>query len=404
MSRKASQKPYPEVDPSPAWPELEQRVLDSWEREGTFQKSIDQRPTGENGSNEFVFYDGPPFANGLPHHGHLVTGYIKDIIPRYQTLRGRRVERRFGWDCHGLPVEMLAEKELGVAGHKAISEYGMDRFNEYCMSSVFRFAGEWQRYVKRSARWVDFENDYKTLELPYMESIIWAFKQLFDKGLLYEGYRVMPYSWAAETVLSNFETRMDDAYRDRQDPAITVRFELVAESGDDGPMDLLAWTTTPWTLPSNLALAVGPDLDYAVLELSGRRVVLGEETVAKYEKELHDARRVGSLKGAELVGRRYQPLFPFFESLAGENAFQVLGADFVETDEGTGIVHLAPGFGEDDMRVCREHDIPIVGRSSRPTSPSSETCATAACSCGTRHTPTAIRTAGAPTSPSSTRR
>jgi isoleucyl-tRNA synthetase len=357
MSRKAA-KPYPDVDQQPDLPSVEQRVLASWEREDTFRRSIEQRPAGERGSNEFVFYDGPPFANGLPHHGHLVTGYIKDIIPRYQTLRGRRVERRFGWDCHGLPVEMLAEKELGVAGHKAIDEYGIDRFNEYCMSSVFRYTAEWERYVKRSARWVDFENDYKTLELPYMESIIWAVKQLHEKGLLYEGYKVMPYSWAAQTVLSNFETRQDDAYRDRQDPAITVRFELVAESGDDRPTDLLAWTTTPWTLPSNLAVAVGPDLDYAVFELDGRRVILGEGTVAKYEKELTSASRVGSVKGAELAGRRYRPLFPFFSHT--ENAFRVLAADFVDTEEGTGVVHLAPGFGEDDMEVCRANDVPIV--------------------------------------------
>ncbi len=358
MSRKAAKKPYPEVDPQPDLPALEQRVLASWERDGTFQRSIDQRPAGDRGANEFVFYDGPPFANGLPHHGHLVTGYIKDIIPRYQTLRGRRVERRFGWDCHGLPVEMLAEQELGVAGHKAIHEYGIDRFNEYCMSSVFRYMAEWERYVNRAARWVDFTKSYNTLELPYMESIIWAVKQLHEKGLLYEGYKVMPYSWAAQTVLSNFETRMDDAYRDRQDPAITVRFELVPESGDDRPTDLLAWTTTPWTLPSNLAVAVGPDVDYAVFELSDRRVILGEETVAKYEKELANASRVGSLKGAQLAGRTYKPLFPFFADT--ENAFRVLAASFVDTEEGTGIVHMAPGFGEDDMEVCRAHDIPTV--------------------------------------------
>ncbi len=356
MSRKAANNPYPDVDPSPNLPALEQRVLDSWERDQTFLKSIDQRPAGDRGSNEFVFYDGPPFANGLPHHGHLVTGYIKDIVPRYQTLRGRRVERRFGWDCHGLPVEMLAEQELGVRGHKAIADYGIDRFNEYCESSVFRYVGEWKRYVNRAARWVDFENDYKTLELPYMESLMWAVKQLHEKGLLYEGYKVMPYSWAAETVLSNFETRQDDAYRDRQDPAVTVRFEL--ESKDDRPTDLLAWTTTPWTLPSNLAVAVGPELDYAIFELDGRNLILGEATVAKYEKELADARRVGSLKGHELVGRKYTPLFPFFADT--ENAFRVLGADFVDTEEGTGVVHMAPGFGEDDMQTCNANDIPTV--------------------------------------------
>ncbi|MFP6606887.1 MAG: isoleucine--tRNA ligase [Myxococcota bacterium] len=356
MSRKAANNPYPDVDPSPNLPALEQRVLDSWERDQTFLKSIDQRPAGDRGSNEFVFYGGPPFANGLPHHGHLVTGYIKDIVPRYQTLRGRRVERRFGWDCHGLPVEMLAEKELGVHGHKAVADYGIDRFNEYCESSVFRYVGEWKRYVNRAARWVDFENDYKTLELPYMESLMWAVKQLHEKGLLYEGYKVMPYSWAAETVLSNFETRQDDAYRDRQDPAVTVRFEL--ESKDDRPTDLLAWTTTPWTLPSNLAIAVGPELDYAIFELDGRNLILGEATVAKYEKELADASRVGSLKGHELVGRKYTPLFPFFADT--ENAFRVLGADFVDTEEGTGVVHMAPGFGEDDMQTCNANDIPTV--------------------------------------------
>jgi isoleucyl-tRNA synthetase len=356
MSRKAANNPYPDVEPSPNLPALEERILGSWERERTFQKSIDQRPAGDRGSNEFVFYDGPPFANGLPHHGHLITGYIKDIIPRYQTLRGRRVERRFGWDCHGLPVEMLAEQELGVKGHKAISDYGIQRFNEYCQASVFRYVGEWKRYVNRAARWVDFENDYKTLELPYMESLIWAVKQLHEKGLLYEGYKVMPYSWAAESVLSNFETRQDDSYRDRQDPAVTVRFEL--EPRDDRPTDLLAWTTTPWTLPSNLALAVGPELDYAVFELDGRNLILSEASVATYDKELAEASRVGSLKGHELVGQKYKPLFPFFADTA--NAFRVLAADFIETEEGTGVVHMAPGFGEDDMRICNAHQIPTV--------------------------------------------
>jgi len=356
MSRKATDNPYPDVDPSPNLPALEERILDSWEREGTFQKSIDQRPAGKRGDNEYVFYDGPPFANGLPHHGHLITGYIKDIVPRFQTLRGRRVERRFGWDCHGLPVEMLAEQELGVHGHKAVNDYGIGRFNEYCQTSVFRYVGEWKRYVNRAARWVDFENDYKTLELPYMESLMWAVKQLHEKGLLYEGYKVMPYSWAAETVLSNFETRQDDAYRERQDPAVTVRFEL--QGGDGRPTDLLAWTTTPWTLPSNLAVAVGPGLDYAVFELDGRHVILGEGTVAKYEKELAEARRVGSIQGSELVGRTYRPLFPFFADT--ENAFRVLAADFVDTEEGTGVVHMAPGFGEEDMQTCNANDVPTV--------------------------------------------
>jgi isoleucyl-tRNA synthetase len=348
-------KPYPDVPQQPDLPAIERRVLESWRRDGTFQRSIAQRPPGPT---EFVFYDGPPFANGLPHFGHLLTGYVKDIVPRYQTLRGRRVERRFGWDCHGLPAEMEAEKELHVSGRAAIQEYGIDRFNAYCRSSVLRYTEDWQHYVSRQARWVDFKNDYKTMDLSYMESVLWAFKQLHEKGLLYEGYRVMPYSWACQTPVSNFETRLDDSYRERQDPAISVRFELVPEAGDDAPTDLLAWTTTPWTLPSNLALAVGPDIPYAVLELDGRRLILGEACLAKYEAELGEARRVGTIAGRQLAGRRYRPLFPFFEST--DNAFRVLAAEFVDVEEGSGVVHLAPGFGEDDMEVCRASGIPVV--------------------------------------------
>jgi hypothetical protein len=252
MSNQNDHKLYPDVQPQPDFAKIERAILATWEQEGTFRRSVEERPAGQDGSNEFVFYDGPPFANGLPHYGHLITSYIKDIVPRYQTLRGRRVERRFGWDTHGLPVEMLMEKELGVSGRAGITEYGIGRFNQHCRESVFRYTDEWERYVTRAARWVDFDNDYKTLDITYMESVIWAVKQLWEKGLLYEGYRVLPYSWAAQTPLSNFETRLDDAYRDRQDPAVIVRFELVAESGDDRPTDLLAWTTTPWTLPSNL--------------------------------------------------------------------------------------------------------------------------------------------------------
>ena len=355
MSDDTGRKPYPEVEPQPSFPAIERRVLDSWEAEGIFRESVESR---EGGSNEYVFYDGPPFANGTPHYGHLITGYIKDIIPRYQTLRGRRVERRFGWDCHGLPAEMEAERELGVAGRAQIIDFGIDLFNDHCRQSVYNYTELWRRTVTRAARWVDFDNDYKTMDLSYMESVMWALKRLFDRGLLYEGYRVMPYSWAAQTPLSNFETRLDDSYRERQDPAVTLRFELEPSAGDEGPIDLLAWTTTPWTLPSNLALAVGPTIDYAIFELDGRRVVLGEATAAKFENELGRARRVGSLRGSELVGRRYRPLFPFFADTP--NSFRVLSADFVDTEEGTGIVHMAPGFGEDDLEACAAADIPVV--------------------------------------------
>src|SRR5262245_5818744 len=329
-------KPYPDVAAEPSFPAIEERVLAYWRANHVFEKSVERRPAGKHGDNEYVFYDGPPFANGLPHYGHLLTGYVKDIIPRYQTLRGRRVERRFGWDCHGLPAEMEAEKELGVAGHKAIAAYGIDRFNDYCRTSVLRYTEAWQETVTRQARWVDFKRDYKTMDLSYMESVMWAFKQLWDRGLIYEGYRVMPYSWAAETPVSNFETRLDNSFRERQDPAITVRFQL------EGGPELWVWTTTPWTLPSNLALAVGPEIEYALFEKDGVRVALGAATVEKYGPELEGARRVGSVRGAELVGSSYRPLYPFFARTP--NAFVVLAGDFVDTAEGTGVVHLAPGF------------------------------------------------------------
>jgi isoleucyl-tRNA synthetase len=346
---------YPEVESQPDLPALEQRILEFWDRDDTFAASIEQR--GRRGSeageaDEFVFYDGPPFANGLPHYGHLLTGFVKDAVPRYRTMRGQRVERRFGWDCHGLPAEAEAERQLGISGVQAITDHGIAEFNAYCHTSVLRYTSEWERYVTRQARWVDFANDYKTLDLPYMESVMWAFQQLWNKGLVYEGFRVLPYSWALETPLSNSETRMDDAYKQVQDPALTVGFAL--ESGEL----LLAWTTTPWTLPSNLALAVGPDVDYAIIELDGQRMILAEARLGAYERELGEAQRVGSLRGSELVGRRYTPLMPYFADHPG--AFRVLGADFVTTEDGTGVVHLAPAFGEDDQLVCQAHGIDLV--------------------------------------------
>ena len=267
-------------------------------------------------------------------------------------MRGRRVERRFGWDCHGLPAEVQAEKELGISGHPEISAFGVDKFNDACRSSVLQFTEEWRDYVTRQARWVDFDNDYKTLDLDYMESVMWAFKTLWDKGLIYEGFRVLAYCWRCETPLSNTETRMDDVYRDRQDPAVTVWFEL--ETGER----ILAWTTTPWTLPSNLALAVGPDIDYAVLEADGERWIIAESRLGAYEAQLGEGVQVGSLKGSDLVGRRYSPLFDYFAEMP--NAFQVLSADFVSTEDGTGIVHMAPGFGEEDQNACNAAGIDTV--------------------------------------------
>jgi isoleucyl-tRNA synthetase len=349
---------YPQHQPgsqlaaSPALPAIERDVLEYWAGDKTFQASVDARDAGRNGDNEFVFYDGPPFANGLPHYGHLLTGFVKDLVPRYQTMRGRRVERRFGWDTHGLPAEVEAEKQLGITTKAEILQLGVEKFNEACRTSVLRYTQEWERYVTRQARWVDFENDYKTLNLDYMESVMWAFKSLHDKGLVYEGFSVLAYCWRCETPLSNTETRMDDVYKDRQDPALTVAFQL--ETGEK----LLGWTTTPWTLPSNLAVAVGPDIDYTVLEKDEERVVIGTARLSAYAKELEGYQPLRTVKGAELVGRSYTPLFDFLADTP--NAFRVLGGDFVSTEDGTGLVHLAPAFGEDDQRLCLANDIPTV--------------------------------------------
>ena len=343
---------YPQVEPQPNFPLLENQVLEYWKQDKTFEASIELRDAGKKGENEFVFYDGPPFANGLPHYGHLLTGFVKDAVPRYRTMRGQRVERRFGWDCHGLPAEAEAERQLGISGRQAITDFGIDKFNEYCRTSVLQYTSDWERYVTRQARWVDFENDYKTLDTPYMESVMWAFKTLWDKGLIYEGFRVLPYSWALETPLSNTETRMDDAYKQVQDPALTVGFEL--SSGEL----LLAWTTTPWTLPSNLALAVAPDVEYVIFLCKDQKLIVARERLSAYEREFPDVEVLETILGSKLVGRTYKPLFNYFADQP--NAFRVISGDFVTTEDGTGVVHMAPGFGEDDQRVCQEAGIDLV--------------------------------------------
>jgi isoleucyl-tRNA synthetase len=353
-------RPTSPVPASPDLPAIERDVLAHWQSDGTFVASVEARPAGEHGANEFVFYDGPPFANGLPHYGHLLTGYVKDVVPRYQTMRGHRVERRFGWDTHGLPAELEAERILGLTDKSQIEEMGLAAFNAACRESVLRYTGEWETYVTRQARWVDFENDYKTLDVTFMESVLWAFKQLYDKGLAYEGYRVLPYCWRDETPLSNHELRMDDdVYAQRQDPALTVGVRL-----ETGELALL-WTTTPWTLPSNLALAVGPDIEYLTVlpsdgALAGEKVVIAASRLASYARELGDEPQVLATRtGAELAGLRYTPPFGYFAGHPG--AHVVLVADFVSTEDGTGIVHLAPAFGEDDMLVCDAAGIaPVV--------------------------------------------
>jgi isoleucyl-tRNA synthetase len=373
-------EPGTPVPATPRFPLVEDAVRSFWDADGTFAASVAAREAGVDGSNEFVFYDGPPFANGLPHYGHLLTGYVKDVVPRYQTMRGRRVERRFGWDCHGLPAEVEAEKQLGIAHKNEIDAMGVAAFNDVCRSSVLKYTEDWEDYVHRQARWVDFDNDYKTLDLDYMESVMWAFKTLWDKGLVYEGFRVLAYCWRCETPLSNTETRMDDVYRQRQDPAVTVGFTLA--SGPHAGAKALIWTTTPWTLPSNLGMAVHPDLDYVVV--TGRPArsadgvtparsadpdsyLLAQARLPHYARELGEdaeTRIVARLKGSDLVGTTYTPPFAFFAGRA--NAHQVLAADYVTTDEGTGIVHLAPAFGEEDKLVTDAAGIePVVPVDSR---------------------------------------
>jgi isoleucyl-tRNA synthetase len=349
------------VPASPRFPEIEERVLKYWAADDTFRASVRSRPAGENGANEFVFYDGPPFANGLPHYGHLLTGYVKDLIPRYQTMRGKRVERRFGWDTHGLPAELEAMSQLGIKTKEQIEELGIAKFNEACRESVLRYRQVWRDYVTRQARWVDFEHDYKTLDLTYMESVMWAFKQLYDKGLAYEGFRCLPYCWNDETPLSAHELRMDDdVYQMRQDPAITVGYRL--ETGELA----LIWTTTPWTLPSNLALAVHQDVDYVVVEsdFTGRteRYLLAEARLPAYARELGEdaeSRVVRRCKGSELVGLHYTP--PFSHFLGHPKSHVVLHADFVTTTDGAGVVHIAPAFGEDDKLLTDQYRVvPVV--------------------------------------------
>ena len=359
---------YEPVDAKVSFPRMEEEILRFWEENRIFEKSVAAR----EGAEEFVFYDGPPFATGLPHFGHFVPNTIKDIIPRYQTMKGKRVERRFGWDCHGLPVEALVEKELGLNSKTDIERYGAAAFNEACRDSVLRYVSEWRSAITRLGRWVDFDNDYKTMDAGYMESIWWVMKSLHEKGLLYEGHYILPYCPRCATVLSNHELNLG-GYRDASDPAITVRFRARGDAarGVPGGAFFLAWTTTPWTLPSNLALAVGPDVDYVLAEEapdpnsaapdSGpRRYVLAEARLPAYWKDPEAIKIVWRKKGAELAGAEYEPLFPYFAGEAGRGAFRVFAGDFVTTEDGSGIVHAAPGFGEDDARILKGTGIPVI--------------------------------------------
>ncbi len=342
---------YNSVDPKVSFPGMEERILEFWKKNDIFKRSIDQR----DGNEEFVFYDGPPFATGLPHFGHFVPGTIKDIIPRYQTMKGKKVGRRFGWDCHGLPVEYEMEKELGISGKKEIEDYGVAEFNESCRSIVLRYTKEWETIITRLGRWVDFENDYKTMEPDYMESIWWVVSELWKKGLMYEGHYILPYCPRCSTVLSNHELNLG-GYKDVHDPAITVKFK----TKEDPSTFFLAWTTTPWTLPSNLALAVGEEITYVKVKDGDECYILAEERLASYYKSAEEYELLGTMPGSALVGKEYEPLLPYFADAAEKGAFRVFPADYVTTEDGTGIVHTAPGFGEDDYNTLKATDIPTV--------------------------------------------
>jgi len=341
---------FKEVPKQVKFPELEEEVLKFWKENKLFEKSVEKN----KGSKQFVFYDGPPFATGLPHYGHILPGTIKDIIPRYQTMKGKFVERKWGWDCHGLPVENLIEKELNLNSKKDILEFGIDNFNEACRNSVLRYTNEWEKTVDRMGRIIDFKNSYRTMDLHYMESIWWVFKTLWEKGLVYEGFKILPYCPRCTTPLSNFET--NQGYKDTQDPAITVAFQI------KGVTDtyILAWTTTPWTLPSNMGLAVGEDLEYVKIEDDGKFFILAEDLLSKLYKDTTKIKIVEKMNGKKLIGLNYIPLFPYFAHLENEGAFRIVHGHHVSTDSGTGVVHIAPGFGEDDAEIGKKEGLPAV--------------------------------------------
>lgn len=345
-------KPIPEKF---SFPEQEKEILKFWDRISAFQQSLDNRKTTDT-SNHYSFYDGPPFATGLPHYGHFVASTLKDVVPRYWTMRGKYVERRFGWDTHGLPIEMETEKTLGVSGPTEIKAFGIDKFNEACRAGVLKYTQDWEQILTRLGRWVDFKHDYKTMDPQFMESVWWVFGQLWQKNLVYQDFRVMPYSWRLSTPLSNFEANLD--YRDVQDPAITVRFKLEHEDAY-----LLVWTTTPWTLPSNLAIAVGQDIEYVRAQKTedSRVYIVARDRVEAILGK--DAKVLSSVAGAELVGKSYSPVFDNYLDRS-ELLFKVLHSDHVTTSDGTGLVHMAPAFGQEDFDACKKAGIPLLGHDS----------------------------------------
>ena len=332
--------------------EYEKYWVKQWKKNDTFQKSVENRPK----DNSYVFYDGPPFISGSPHHGTLLSSIVKDAVPRFQTMKGKRVERVWGWDCHGLPAERYTEKKLGIHSRQEVLEYGIEKYIKATRDNMIQTSSEWEEVVDRIGRWVDFKGAYKTMDKEYMESVWWAFKELYEKGKIYEGERVLMYCTLDGTPLSKAEVTMDvGAYQDVTDPSVYVKFKIVGED-----YALLAWTTTPWTLPANTAIAVHNDLDYVEVELEGEKLILGAELAPKVlTDEKHnklDYKVLRTLKGKELVGKEYDPLF----TDRGNGAHKVWHADYVSAEDGSGIVHLAPAYGEEDFELAHKNNIPVV--------------------------------------------
>lgn len=332
--------------------EREKRILKFWSDNQIFERSVEEN----RNKPLFAFYDGPPFATGLPHYGHLLAGTIKDVVLRYKTMKGFCVPRRFGWDCHGLPVENEIEKLHQLSGAHSIEEFGIAKFNEECRKIVLRYTEEWKATVQRMGRWVDFNETYRTMDVTFMESVWWVFQQLYNKGLVYEGYKVMPYSAKLGTPLSNFEA--GENYKEVDDPAVTVAFQLI----EDPETSVLAWTTTPWTLVSNLALMVGPEIDYVKVKHkeSNKQYILARSRLSSNFKSEEDYEILQEMKGKELAGKRYKPLFNYFADRAQRGAFRIILEDSVSLEDGTGIVHAAPAFGEVDFYACQREGIELV--------------------------------------------
>lgn len=345
---------FKKVDQKMTFPKMEEGVLKFWQENRIFEKSVER----EAPKGDYVFYDGPPFATGTPHYGHIVGSVMKDVVPRYWTMRGYRVERKWGWDCHGLPIENIAEKELGIKRKNEIEEMGVEKFNEFCRSKVLSYVAEWEKVIKKLGRWADMKNAYRTMDLSYMESIWWVFKELYDKGLIYEGYRSMHICTRCETTLSQQE--VSEGYKDIKDLSAVAKFELVDEPGTF----VLAWTTTPWTLIGNVALAVGESIKYKVVSIKQEKdkyIIAGDRVEDVFKDKEYEI--IGEMAGNELVGKKYKPLFDYYQNKGlqnEENGWKIYSADFVTTEDGTGVVHIAPAFGEDDLKLGQENKLPFI--------------------------------------------